>query len=267
MSWSCWYAAAALSEGDPATSPGRAALRVIVFHIGVFAPGIVAIAITAITRGRDGLRALLTPLFRSAVPWRWYAFAIGYMAAVKLTVALLHRIITGAWPRFGVEPWYLILAATVFSLVIGGQAGEEIGWRGWALSRLAARFGLGSAAVILGVVWAAWHLPLFWLPFGNTQGQSFPLYLSQVTAISVAFAWLYAKTGGSLLLTMLLHSAVNQSLGIVPSGAPGASQPWTLSASLAGWLTAAVLWVVAAVLLARMPRLVPDAGVRSKMSA
>jgi membrane protease YdiL (CAAX protease family) len=267
VTWSCWYAAAGLIEGDPATSPGRAALRGIVFHIGVFAPGIVAIAITAITRGRDGLRALLASLLRSGVPARWYAFAIGYMAVVKLTVALLHRIITGAWPRFGVEPWYLILAATVFSTVIGGQAGEEIGWRGWALPRLAARFGLGGAAIILGVVWAAWHLPLFWYPGANTEGQSFPLYLAQVTALSVAIAWLYAKTGGSLLLTMLMHSAVNQSLGIVPSGTPGATQPFTLSASLPGWLTAAVLWVVAAVLFARMPRLDPDAGVRSKMSA
>ena len=136
-----------------------------------------------------------------------YVFAVAYMAAIKLSAALIHRVVIGAWPRFGDEVWYLMAAAIAVST--GVQAGEEVGWRGYALPRLSARVGLAPASVILGVIWASWHLPLFFFPASDTLGQSFPLYLVQVTALSVAVAWLYWRTGGSLLLVMLLHAAVN----------------------------------------------------------
>ena len=86
----------------------------------------------------------------------------------------------------------------------------------------------------------------------NVLGQSFPLYLLQVTALSVAMAWLCWRTGGSLLLVMLLHAAVNNTKDIVPSAVPGATNPFALSTSLAGWLTVAFLWIAAAYFLVRM---------------
>src|SRR5207245_3974942 len=121
----------------------------------------------------------------------------------------------GGWPRFGAEPWYGILAAIGLSTPF--QAGEEIGWRGYALPRLATRFGLGRASVLLGLIWAAWHLPQFFIPEVDTYGQSFFVYALQVTALSVAMAWLYARTNGSMLLVMFLHSALTNSKVIVQS--------------------------------------------------
>jgi len=80
------------------------------------------------------------------------------------------------------------------------------------------------------------------------------VYVLQVTALSVAMAWLYARTNGSLLLVMLLHSAVNNANDIVPSAAPGATNTFGLSASLVAWLTVTLLWICGAYFLARMPR-------------
>jgi hypothetical protein len=80
------------------------------------------------------------------------------------------------------------------------------------------------------------------------------VFLLQVTALSVAITWLYAHTNGSLLLPMLMHSAVNNSKDIVPSAVPGATNTFGMSAALVAWLTVAVLWVCAAYFLARMPR-------------
>ncbi|HEV7428671.1 MAG TPA: CPBP family intramembrane glutamic endopeptidase [Thermoanaerobaculia bacterium] len=176
------------------------------------------------------------------------------MAAVKLTVALLHRVTLGEWPRFGDEAWYVMIAATIGSLIIGGQSGEEIGWRGFALPRLAKRFGYGIDSIILGVIWALWHLPLFFVREADTYGQSFVLYTLQVTAISVAIAFLYQRTNGSLLLTMLMHSAINQTKDIVPSHLNGATNSFTFRASTVGWLTVAVLWSGAGYFLFRMRR-------------
>jgi membrane protease YdiL (CAAX protease family) len=231
--------------------------RGLLLFIGIFAPGFVALWLTGRATGRTGVNALLRRLFDWQVPARWYGFAVSYMVVVKLTVALVHRAAIGAWPRFGQEPWYLMLAATVVSTLVGGQAGEEIGWRGYALPRLAARFGLGGASVLLGVLWAGWHLPLFFFPGADTAGQSFPLYLLQVTAMSVAMAWLYANTRGSLLPVMLMHAAVNNSKDIVPSAELNATNPWALSHSFVAWLTVAVLWLCAGNFLVRMRKSPP----------
>ena len=257
VTWICWAASFAISRGNAATEPKLAAnpvlrlLAVAVFLLGVFAPALIALLLTEReTGGRAATVALVSRVFKWQVGARWYVFAVGYMAAVKLSVAVVHRIVTGAWPRFGQEPWYLMAAAIIISTWV--QAGEEIGWRGYALPRLSERFGLAPASVVLGIVWATWHLPLFFFPENNILGQSFPLYLLQVTALSVAMAWLYWRTGGSLLLVMLLHAAVNNTKDIVPSAVPGATNPFALSTSLVGWLTVAFLWIAAAYFLVRM---------------
>jgi len=215
-------------------------------------------------RARDEGRAATRSLLRRVVAWRvglrWYAFALGYMAAIKLAVALVYRVITGAWPQFGHQAWYAVMAAMVVATIFGGPLGEEIGWRGYALPRLAARFGLARASVLLGLVWACWHLPVFFMPGLDQYGQSFPVYLLQVTALSVAMAWLYGNTNGSLLLAILMHSAVNQSKDIVPSIVTAATNPLALSTSLVAWLTIALLWICAAYFLVRMSRGTADYG-------
>jgi hypothetical protein len=65
-------------------------------------------------------------------------------------------------------------------------------------------------------------------------------------AAAVAMPWLYWRAGGSLLLVMLMHAAVNNTSELVPAAVPGAADPFSLSASLVGWATAAVTWLVAA---------------------
>lgn len=250
-SWILWGAAGAV--------PGLSSdgTRALLFLPGTFAPALVAVVLTRVNDGARGTRALLGRLLLWNVGFRWYLFAAGYMIAIKLGAALVHRGITGAWPAFSSVPVYLLLAAALFSTVF--QAGEEIGWRGFALPRLTARMGLGAASVVLGVVWALWHLPLFFISETTTTGQSFPVYMLSVTALSVAMAWLYARTGGSLLLVMLMHAAINNTKDIVPSPSSAGGGVLALDASLLSWITMALLWLGAAWLLVRMRHL-PRAG-------
>jgi membrane protease YdiL (CAAX protease family) len=251
ITWSCFIGAGRLAGGSPGALTMQFVIGPLVL-LGTFAPGIVALFLTFQTEGTAAVVALLLRLFQWRVRARWYAFALLYMAAIKLLVAVAHRLITGGWPRFGSEPWYVLIAATFLSTVVLGQSGEEVGWRGFALPRLAARFGLGWSSVILGVIWACWHLPLFFMPGIDKSGQSFPVYVLQVTALSVAFAWLYANTSGSLLLAMLMHAAVNQTKDIVPSIVTGATNAFALSTSLVAWLTVAFLWLGAVIFLFRL---------------
>jgi membrane protease YdiL (CAAX protease family) len=142
----------------------------------------------------------------------------------------------------------------VVATIFGGPLGEEIGWRGYALPRLTERFGLARASLALGLIWACWHLPVFFIPGLDQYGQSFPVYVLQVTALSVAMAWLYVHTNGSLLLAILMHSAINQSKDIVPSARSIATNPFALNASLVAWLTIGLLWISAGYFLVRMHR-------------
>jgi hypothetical protein len=258
VTWGVWLAASM----TPASGP-----RGLLFLLGTFSPAFVAVWLTNRATGRSGVAALLRRLVDWQVQARWYVFAIGYIVVVKLSVAVLHRATTGAWPRFGETPWYLMLAATVVSALVGGQAGEELGWRGYALPRLAARFGLGGGSVLLGVLWAGWHLPLFFVRGADTLGQSFPLYLLQVTGLSVAMAWLFAHTRGSLLPVMLMHAAVNNLKDIVPSAEPHPTNPWALSHSLVAWLTVALLSLCAGCLLLHMRKTPQLARTVTKMIA
>lgn len=220
--------------------------------LGTIAPSFVALGLTARAEGDRGVRALVDRAFRWRVPARWYVFAIGYTASIKLAAAIVHRLLIGSWPHPGPDPLVVIPFAILISTPV--QAGEEIGWRGYALPRLAARFGLGGASVLLGTIWAFWHLPLFFVRGADTYGQSFVFYWMQVTALSITFAWLYARTGGSLLLVMLLHAAVNNSKDIFPSTSPALSHPFGLNVSPMGRITLGFLWLAATYFLIRMPR-------------
>jgi len=242
--WAAWFASAHL-----ASIPGFG-LGGPVFLLGVFAPAIVALCLTARRGGRTAVGRLLARIGRWNVDGRLYLFALFYMLGTKLIAAAIQRFATGTWPRFGDTTLPLMFGAIVFSMWV--QAGEEIGWRGFALPRLAKRIGLAWASLIVGVVWALWHLPLFFLAGSGSTGQSFPLYLLHVTALSVAMAWLYWRSAGSLLLVMLMHASVNNTSNVVPAALPNASDPFALHASFVAWATVAVSWAVAAVLLYQM---------------
>ena len=172
------------------------------FLLGVFAPGFTALALTARYEGRSAAKALLSRILKWDVGARWYVFAIGYIPAIKLAVALVVRVATGEWPAFGHEPFYVMLAAMMISTLV--QAGEEVGWRGYALPRLSTRFGLAAASIILGIAWAAWHLPLFFFhaAVNNLKGivpsampdatSAFSLHASLVGWLTVTFLWIGA---------------------------------------------------------------------------
>ena len=244
--WTLWTIVALLPSGDGAPD----VLRQFLFLPGTVMPAIVALWIMARTEGRGALRSLADRLLKWDVAVRWYVFALGFMIAIKLLAAVAHRAAFGVWPAFGEIPVYLMLGAAILSTPV--QAGEEIGWRGYALPRLASHVGLPVASIILGVIWAVWHLPLFYLPRTGSNGQSFLLYSLYVTPISVVMAWLYLRTGGSLLLVMLLHGAVNNTRNIVPAGIPSAADPMTITATPVAWLTVALLWLVALYFLLRL---------------
>lgn len=252
LTWACW-APIVLVPLHARTLPFA-----ILLFIGIFSPAIVSVSLTARSKGRAGVRELFQGMLKANMSARWYVFAVCFTISIKLFNALLLRAFTGTWPRFGDVSLFLIPLAIMISTPV--QSGEEIGWRGYALPRLAARMGLAKSSILLGIIWALWHLPLFFVPDSDTYHQSFFVYTLQVTALSVAMAWLWERTGRSLLLVMLMHAAVNNTQDIVVSAIPGGARAFGFTASPLAWLGVAVLWIFALYFLKNMGNAVISDG-------
>jgi Predicted protease of the Abi (CAAX) family len=102
----------------------------------------------------------------------------------------------------------IAFACFILILLAGGPLGEEIGWRGYLLPQLEERFQPVISGILVGVVWACWHLPMFLFHAEGYQ-MSFFLYLVQTIIMSLFCTWLYHTSGKSLLMVLLFHTMDN----------------------------------------------------------
>jgi membrane protease YdiL (CAAX protease family) len=206
------YALAGLCFGVPIlaargliTPPAPEAAFLTLATLGVCLAGLGAAASES---GRTEVRALLAQVLRWRVRPVWYLAAIFVPALFPAGGFVLGLALGQAAPAAPPLQVWLSLPLVLVALVVPAIL-EEIGWRGYALPRLQRRLGALTASLVLGVIWAGMHLPLWLLPDFGFADQSIPLYVAQLVAISVVLAWLYNVTGGSLLLTGIAHAAMN----------------------------------------------------------
>jgi len=158
-------------------------------------PLLATLVVIGFAEGRPGYRRLLGRMTRWRVGWPWWLVAVGLPVAMVLATALLNG---GA-----VAPaWGAAVLATGLFLVnpVGGALGEEPGWRGYAVPGLQARWSPLGSALVLGVLVAGWHAPLV------LTGQLGAIGLVSTAAITVVYSWLFNRTGGSALLTLVAHA-------------------------------------------------------------
>jgi membrane protease YdiL (CAAX protease family) len=190
----------------------------------LFGPALAAIVVAAVADGKAGLKDLLGRVLRWRVGARWYAVALGLPAVLALAAAGLHLALgAGSSIEFG---GLSVLNFVVFVLIVG----EELGWRGYALPRLLARRSALSASLILGVLWGAWHLPTFFVPGAPQYGLPLSAFMLLTVAYSVVFSWVYLHTRGSVLISTLLHGAINFFPGLLLGGIDPAPEYWLLAA-------------------------------------
>ena len=169
-----------------------------------FGPMLSALILTALAGGWPEVKALLGRLVQWRVGWRWYAIALGLPVAIGLAAVGLTTLAGGPaptaaqWARW--PSLFLIFPIRVF---FSGPFGEELGWRGFALPRLQAKFAPLTATLILGMMGAIWHVPLIFI--GQNQWPDLLLILAGYLLMS----WIYNSTNGSVLLALLFHGVTN----------------------------------------------------------
>jgi membrane protease YdiL (CAAX protease family) len=175
---------------------------------GAFGPLVAALIVVPLTRGWAGLRELGSRLVRWRLRWFWYLVALGLPLAIHLVTAGLHTAAGDDVPS--VTAASVSAAALTFLVRLvnptDGPLGEEPGWRGFALPGLQSRYSPLAATTILALLVAGWHLPLFFLEEGGLQPPALVGGLVTTIAVTYWYAWLFNRTGGSVVMVVLAHS-------------------------------------------------------------
>lgn len=186
---------------------------------GLFGSSIAAFLVVGLTEGRPAMKHLTTFMTRIRMRWTWLLAAVVGPVALSF-IAWLVGLASGSAPTAGkdlpltVTPLYFLVQVVTMLLT------EEPGWRGFALPRLQERYGAPGGSLILGLLWACWHLPLFLIPGRPQAAMPFAGFVLSVTAATVLMTWVQ-NNAGSGFAAVLFHAAMNTgfaTLGTLTSG-------------------------------------------------
>lgn len=231
FSWGWWVVGyTMLATGD---LPDALALP------GAFGP-LVAAAIVTWATG-DDVRTWGSQVLKWRVTPRWYLIAVGLPILITVGGIGVTLLAVGATldPQLLAQRIPLFPVVLIFTLLLGGGQ-EELGWRGFALPRLQGEYSAFTASLIIGAVWALWHLPLFYMGAPRNQTGSFLLYALLIVAVSILLTWCYNSTGGSVFLAMVFHASINSSGSLLPIQS-GVADEWALVIDVTSII---VMWVV-----------------------
>jgi membrane protease YdiL (CAAX protease family) len=179
--------------------------------LGVLMPAVSAMILTARSGGIRALGALFSRLGRWRVGWPWWLAAVAVQPALLCLAALTFNLFSGG-SKITFQPVASLnaFAFTVVMLLIA-TLGEEIGWRGAALPALLERHSAFTASALLGLLWAAWHVPFWLLLDSYDQFGIGYLFLNILFVFPLTFyvTWFFNHSDQSLLLPVMFHLTFN----------------------------------------------------------
>lgn len=220
FSWLFWIPEALASHGMALPTAVTGFLS-SPFNPAAFGPLVSALLLTLVNDGWKGVLALL----KRGVDFRFkkiWLFPIFLLPLVIFAGSILVSVLFGATPldiSVLTNPMVAIVGFIVI-LLTAGPLQEEFGWRGFALPRLQTRFNALNSSLILGILWWLWHLPLVFIQgkFMVDSPMLFGALMFEIVLTTILFTWIYNNTNGSLLATLLFHTAMNWSIWVVLPG-------------------------------------------------
>ena len=172
-------------------------------YLPTFGPLVAALILIAVNDGKKGIKRL----FKKAWDWKFRKIWILFIFLIAIFLPLISLLIKNLIEKESFmlgSPLAMAPLIAVIILFTGGPL-EEFGWRGYALPLLQRKFNALTSSLILGVVWALWHLPLHFI--NTTVQYHIPIYeFAAVTIIgAILYTWIYNGTGGSLSAVILFH--------------------------------------------------------------
>jgi uncharacterized protein len=181
---------------------------ILMFPVMLLGPSLAGIVLTRIVNGKSGLRVLVSQICRARVPPGWYTALLLPPVLILTVLLFLQRFVS---PVYAPNRFFM-------GILFGIPAGflEEIGWMGYAFPKMRSQSNGLVPSILLGLLWALWHLPVinylgtatprgvYWLPF-------FLAFSFAMTAMRVLIAWIYTNTK-SVFMAQLMHVSSTGSL-------------------------------------------------------
>lgn len=211
--WLFWMLAAILGLGSDS------AAGIVLQFLGVLGPMVAGISFTYLTQGKENRREYwLRIIDPRRIGIVWFLVILLFVPVLNGLAALIDKLAGGSgatWGeavlQFSSQPLSIVPTVLFSSLI---PFIEELGWRGYVLDRLQSRWSALVSSLILGAVWALWHLPLFFIK-GTYQynlgvgSLEFWLFMISIVPLSIPLTWIYNNTHHSTLSAILFHSMVN----------------------------------------------------------
>jgi hypothetical protein len=190
-------------------------LFMVMFVVGSWGPTIAAVLTLLVLReGRD-----IGKLFIGWTRWNvgagWIMAALSPFAVAGLIILVYLGFMGNPIVNPSPQTVFSGLLVVLLSGFLTGPTGEEPGWRAFATPRLQQHLSALGASVVLGVIWALWHLPLWFLKGTPQFGSPYAPFALSCVVQTVFFTWIFNNTRGSLAMASLLHFSLNVSLGLI----------------------------------------------------
>lgn len=216
--------------------------------LGLCGPAVAGVGLTYLTQDKTGRsdywQRVIDP---KRISFRWYLVIFLFFPALSILAALLAVLSGGSGVIWGKAVEQLALVTTLITLFLPAFL-EELGWRGYVLDRLQSRWSALISSLILGILWAFWHTPLFFfkdsiqykMGFGSLAFWSF---IIGTVFVTIYLTWIFNNTHRSTLSAILWHAWANGIAGVL-----------TLTEQASYYLTALWLLVAIAIILIWGPR-------------
>ena len=191
-------------------------LTTLLIIIGGFSPFLSAIIITLLTEGKKELKNWLKTIFQFRIKLITYCFAIVYPVVYIAASYGLYLAFEGITVDFSQIPSIILYPIGVIFVFFFGGGQEEPGWRGFALKKLLRPYSPFLSSILIGIVWAIWHLPLFFIEGSSQANIPFSWYFPNIIGMSIIFTMLYLRSNKSLAPSMVLHGGLNTAIGWLP---------------------------------------------------
>jgi membrane protease YdiL (CAAX protease family) len=216
FSWLFWVPEALIAQNIWAAPEG--VKNILALNLGGWGPLIGAIVTTFIYQKGAGLKAFLKRGFMVRLGKWWWVVLLTFPVLIGGSLAL-SVLFGNPAPEFEAlaQPAILPIAFVIIFFTTGPLQ-EEFGWRGYAFEHLRNKYSALTAAILAGLMWGLWHLPLFFVPRAEDYYNR-PMWGLLLTTILVGIilAWFYANTQGSIFAAMLGHAMFNWSNWVFPA--------------------------------------------------